>query len=190
MYRCAPYRIVTAAALAVLVMLACAWSSPVRAEVNRCVLPSGEHVYTDRRCDDVGAIQRRSRTNTPNTAASRLYHGDCAHSLRDLSWQMANAIDSRDVNALAALYHWPGMSTSRANATMRRLDAIVQRPLVDIVTVFADRPVTSELHRPTALDEARIATGLRVRQTLANTTTPSQTEFGLRRHMSCWWLQF
>ena len=190
MHHSDPHAIVTTAALAILVMMACAWSFSVHAEVKRCVLPSGEHVYTDRRCDDVGAVPRRPRADTSGTTASRLYRSGCVRNLRDLTYQLASAIGNRDVNALAALYHWPGMSTSAATATMRQLDAIVQRPLVDIDLIFAAGPSTNDLNPPTATEQAPMPTGLRVRQTLVNAATPSQTGFGVRRHMGCWWLQF
>jgi len=31
--------------------------------------------------------------------------------------------------------------------------------------------------------------GLRVEQTLANGSTPSRTNFGLRQRMGCWWVR-
>ena len=91
---------------------------------------------------------------------------------------------------------WPasttgsGMSSSGAASVMDRLDAIVQRPLVDIVPVYAGqrrRARTTTTTRRPPCGARRSA--LRVEQTLANGSTPSRTVFGLRRHFGCWWVQ-
>jgi hypothetical protein len=142
--------------------------------------------------------------------------GGCARTLQDLVFEMTTAIDGRDANRLAAVYHWPGTSAESGYRIWTRLDAIVNRPLVDIVpvmlvsrpppepapggpsaertsndaveTVRADPPVDPELYPQTAIRRNPVA--LRVEQTLANGATPSRTVFGLTHYFGCWWIRF
>jgi hypothetical protein len=58
-------------------------------------------------------------------------------SLQDLVFTMTNAIDTRSANRLAGIYHWPGTSADSGYRIWTRLEAIAQRPLVDIVPVMA-----------------------------------------------------
>ncbi|GAB3729034.1 hypothetical protein GCM10028862_07100 [Luteimonas pelagia] len=163
------------------------------AEVRRCVTPDGRTLYTDRRCDALGANPRTASPATPGVASTRLFRGGCARNFQDLMYELTTSIDSGDVNRLAALYHWPGMSSGPAERVMRRLDAIVQRPLVDVVPIQgavadpAGASVDGNLYPQASVRAAPV--GLRVEQTLANGTTPARTVFGLRRHMACWWIQ-
>lgn len=180
------------ARIAVLLLLAAAtqaWPQTARAEIHRCLLPSGQHVYSDRRCVDLGAVRRLPDHDAVDTGRASLYRGRCSASLRDLKYALLAAINSHDVNALAALYHWPGMSTAGATATMRRLNAIVQRPLVDIQAIAQHPPVAFNAgeQRP---DTPRRVTGLRIHQTASGSVTPLETEFHLRRYRDCWWLHF
>ncbi|MGJ4728945.1 DUF4124 domain-containing protein [Luteimonas sp. SDU101] len=105
-----------------------------QAQIRRCVTEGGGHVYTDRQCKDLGATERAPRPSMVQQGG-RLIRRDCSRSLQDLVHELTAAIDNRDVNRLAGIYHWPGMSTRGANAVMGRLDGIVSRPLVGIVPV-------------------------------------------------------
>lgn len=107
---------------------------PAQAQVRRCVMADGTHVYTDRACADTGASERLSR-HDPRPAAGRPLRRDCSRRLQDLVFELTAAIDSRDANRLAGIYHWPGTSSRSGDAVMDRLDAIVNRPLVDISPV-------------------------------------------------------
>ena len=95
---------------------------------------------------------------------------------------------------------------------MARLDAIAQRPLVGITELYpADPPpptpvAQADIGTPTMpsphppsqptspsvgarpAQAPRQPSALRLEQTLANQTTPSQSVFGLRRHLGCWWI--
>ncbi|MEP6633325.1 MAG: hypothetical protein ABJA62_03870 [Luteimonas sp.] len=179
-----------------------AWScKPViaHAEVHRCSAPDGSLVFTDRRCEDIGAIERVPH-DAATPGAGRVYRGGCSRNLRDLVYEVTSAIDSRDVNRLASVYHWVGISTSTAYGVMNRLDAIVQRPLVDIAAIAAAReePVYADNGMQTDADPTaapmpmpsvrRAPVGLRIEQTLSNGSTPSRTVFGLRRNLGCWWI--
>lgn len=160
---------------------------PVRAQVRRCTAADGTTTYTDRRCQDLGAVERVPHA-TASTGA-RLYRNTCSRNLRDLVYELTTAIDGRDVNRFAGVYYWVGMSTGASYAVMDRLQAIAQRPLVDVVPVFpasADA-VEGDYYPQTTV--RRVPLGLRLEQTLANGSTPSRTVLGLRKYFGCWWVQ-
>lgn len=202
---------------AALLAVACGWTTPAQAQVRRCALPDGRTIFTDRRCDEVGATERLPRDGAATIGARQTYRGGCARNLQDLMYEVTSAIDGRDPNRLAGVYHWTGMSSDAAYRVLARLDAIAQRPLVDLVPVMPAEPDAEPLPRPEwtvsevpplaaptgAVDaatptpdlgdsppprRARAPVALRVEQTLANGTTPSRTVFGLQRHLGCWWL--
>ena len=113
--------------------LACApmAGGEAQAQIRRCVMDDGGHVYTDRQCADLGASERAPRTGAVQQGG-RLIRRDCSRNLQDLVFELAASIDNRDVNRLAGIYHWPGASTRGARAIMDRLDGIVNRPLLGI----------------------------------------------------------
>jgi hypothetical protein len=207
-----PLRPLTPAVLLVLL-----WLSPqAMAEVRRCVTPTGQTIFTDRKCTDVGATER-----VPQAASTpaRVYRGGCARNLQELVFEISAAIDARDANRLASVYHWPGMSGTAGYQVWSRLDTIARRPLVDIVPVIpaappalpdvppalppnattADAapslaatstpvaPVDPQLYPQTSVRRAPVA--LRIEQTLGSTATPARTVFGLVRHFGCWWVR-
>lgn len=167
-----------------LFMLAAA--CPVGAQVRRCTAADGGAVYTDRKCADIGASERLPRSTS--AGGMRLYRHGCARNLQDLVYEMTTAIDARDANRLAGVYHWVGVSSGGAATLMRRLDAIANRPLVDIVPV-AVRTIEEDAYYPSTIPKRRPPVALRVEQTLANGSTPSRTVFGLQRHFNCWWIR-
>ncbi|NZA25300.1 DUF4124 domain-containing protein [Luteimonas sp. SJ-92] len=170
---------------------------PAAAQINRCTTPDGGTIYTDRRCSDLDAVERLPRDGAGGGAA-RAYRGGCARNLHDLIHEMTVAIDSRDVNRLAGVYHWTGMSHRAGYGTMDRLDRIVQQPLVDIVALRPATPVVvverAGISASVSADSSvRVAgdrrpVALRVEQTAGGGAAPVRTIFGLRRHLDCWWV--
>lgn len=161
-------------------------SGSVAAEVRHCVAADGTSVFTDRRCADIGAVEGRA----PDHAIARapVRRDSCPRTLQDLVFEVTTAVDTRDVNRLAGVYGWTGMSNSAGYALMDRLQAIVARPLVDVVPVYPGEatPTGGDYFPQTTTRTAPVA--LRLEQTLANGTTPSRTVFGLRRGFGCWWV--
>lgn len=151
-------------------------------------MPDGVSVYTDRRCEDIGAIERLPRDRIA-AGFSRPYRGGCARTLQDLVFEMTSAIDSKDVNRLASVVHWVGVSTRNGYSLMGRLDAIVKRPLVDIASVTPRAPGDPDGDYYPQTTVRRTPVALRVEQTLGNGVTPSRTVFGLQRHVGCWWIR-
>jgi hypothetical protein len=126
------------APLAGAVLLCLARPAAAAGQVSRCEGADGSSVYTDHRCADVGAVARAA--DPMLSGNRRVYRGGCARNLQDLMFEMSTAIDARDPNRLANVYHWTGMSGSGGYAVMNRLEAVVKRPLVDIVPVMASPP--------------------------------------------------
>jgi hypothetical protein len=201
----------------VLSLLLLPWLCPqhASAQVRRCVTPDGRVIFTDRACADIGAVERVPRPEESG-GASRVYRGGCARNLQDLVFEMTTAIDTRDANRLASIYHWAGMSGRAGYAIWNQLDAIANRPLVDIAPVMPGTPepepiavggsvpgvdtqapveqtnnaatIDGDLYPQTTVRRTPI--GLRVEQTLGKGGTPSRTVFGLTRHFGCWWIRF
>jgi hypothetical protein len=129
------------ARLALLLTFAAAASAPAEAPAQdtaprRCVGPGGNTIYTDRPCESIGAIARLPRSAAP-AARRGGGRGGCARTLQELVYAITNAIDTRDANRLGEVYHWVGHDQTSGYRVLDRLQAIVDRPLVDIVPVRA-----------------------------------------------------
>lgn len=192
------------------------WPEPAHAQVKRCTTNSGATVYTDRPCSTIGASDRLPRGQHIGLTSAR--RSGCARNLQDLIYEITAATDQHDVNRLGAVYHWVGVSPEVGDRILDRLQAIVDRPLVDIVAIrsasrllpqLAAEPETTPLPSsdlppsPDAFAESADASstqtapprysrggpiGLRLEQTLRNSATPARTTLGLRRHFDCWWV--
>lgn len=172
-----------------------------KAQVRKCTSADGSLIYTDRQCADIGATERVSSIGIGGTTGSHFYRG-CARSVPDLAYSLGIAIQTGDVNQLAGLYDFSGISTANGYRLMTRLGAIVKRPLVDVQPMYSggydpySDPYSgviefdedgSVIQRPAV--KPRLV-GLRVEQTLGNSTTPTRTVFGLRKNLGCWWVHF
>ena len=187
----------------ILIASACAalaWAGVAHAQVRKCTTPDGRPLYTDQRCEALGAtpaptVAPGSAAATPgaNAATGRnLYRGGCSRTLQDLVFEITTAIDAQDANRLSSVYHWVGASASSANAVMDRLDTIAHRPLLDISPVSPspadDTAIVSAPEDVPRTTVRRPPVGLRLDQTLANGITPAPVVLGLRRHLGCWWV--
>jgi len=182
-----------------LTLLACCGlpAGAASAQVRQCTAVDGGVVYTDRQCADIGAIDRLA-TRTPSLGVGARLHRGCARSIQDLVYELSNAIYASDVNQLAGVYDWVGMSTANGYRLMTRLAAIAKRPLVDVQPMYSggfdpygdivefDAETGELISKPPR--KPRLI-GLKVEQTLANGSTPSRTVFGLRQYLGCWWVK-
>jgi hypothetical protein len=167
--------------------------------VRQCIGADGTLVYTDRRSEDIGGVDRPASQAAMGIQPRGFYRGGCSKSVQDLAYSLGNAIQSGDVNQVAGVYDWAGMSTANGYRLMARLEAIAKRPLVDVQPMYSgganeygydivefDEETGAVVAKPPR--KPRLI-GLRVEQTLANGTTPSRTVFGLRQHLGCWWVR-
>ncbi|MFT3754736.1 MAG: hypothetical protein QM769_02110 [Pseudoxanthomonas sp.] len=184
--------------------LACMPAQAQAQTVHRCTAMDGSTILTDRRCEDLGAMDRLpdARMAAVATASNTI----CPRTLRDLVYRISAAINAQDANKLAGVYLWNHTSDAAANRIMDKLEAVVQRPLVDIAPIRPEPPpvveniVENAAIADAATDETANAylydppprpvrpTGLRIEQTLRNSATPSRTVFGLRRSYGCFWI--
>lgn len=180
----------------ILLLLALAMAGAAHAQsgaIQRCTGPDGTSVFTDRRCEDVGARPHLPPPATPTaraTAAATLARAGCSRRLSELVQQMRNAVAAQDVNGLSAAYWWAGIPAAQTNGVLERLEAVVQRPLVDIAPVYADGggDIDAAFAESGADAGARHPVGLRLEQTLRGGATPARTVFGLRRQYGCFWI--
>lgn len=174
-----------------------------RAQVNRCTAPDGTSIYTDRECSALGAVERLPRDEERTGQRTHAYRGGCPRSVHALIREMTAAIDASDVNRLAAVYHWPGISHRAGHSLMDQLDRIARQPVLDIVAVRAAQPVvaahspgisatfastfpTAAAAKPAPARSPPVA--LRVHQSVGDGAAPSRTMFGLRQNLGCWWI--
>ncbi|WP_242111541.1 hypothetical protein [Luteimonas aquatica] len=175
------------------------WSGPADAQIKRCTGPDGKSIFTDRNCGDVGATDAlpRPATGSPQVGGKPYARG-CSRNVRDLVYELTAAIDSRDTNRLAGLYSWSGMSNNGGYAVLSRLDAIANRPLIDISPVLPAPQLSVDAGGAVTLSGdvdaseypgaqlRRAPVALRVDQGTGGGT--QRTVFGLRKYMGCWWL--
>ncbi|HEY0335087.1 MAG TPA: hypothetical protein VGC74_15495 [Stenotrophomonas sp.] len=169
-----------ARALLLLCCLACAsWSGAALAQsgIHRCTGPDGQTVYSDRRCEDLGAMSRMPPPALRN-GETGLYRYGCPRRLSELVGLLRTAIETHDVNRLSSLYLWNDIGDPAANRILTQLEAISSRPLLDIAPLYPDyaeetysrAPVAppDTTGAPTAPDAARLAN-------VSMSAAPSQT---------------
>lgn len=182
-----------------LLLCGACWPAPAPAQVKRCALPDGSLIYTDRRCEDIGARNRVAPISA-SVGGAVMRTPRCPRNPQELADALSMAIQSGDANRVAALYDWTGIGTTTANTLMDRLQAMAERSLLD-VQILRSSPAASELPEPLAFDESsgKLLTpapatarpkllGLQVQQTQKNGYTAVTTRFGLRQRMDCWWI--
>ncbi len=183
-----------------LLLLACCLVPAAHAQqVNRCTDAQGRTVYGDKSCEAMGA-HARLLPEARAAGGSGLYRDTCARRLSEVVAQIRTAVAARDANRLSGIYFWDGLSSAAATRVMDRLDAIVQRPLVDIAPVFPHDPAiepVADAVPDAGNDSAAVGNppatpprpvGLRLEQTLGSSGTPARTVVNLRRQYNCFWI--
>ncbi len=185
-----------------------AQSTATATGIHRCVGTDGRMIFTDRSCDETGAIEQAA----PSAGAGnvRIAVRGCARTREELLWGVRSALETRDANRFAAFYHWPGMATGDGYRLMDRLAAFADRPLVDAQLLssadlrndapIAD-PVTVEqtsaeqsLGLPAPAPPApvrHVLDLLRIDQMLSAKDAAAQvTYFRLQPYAGCWWIRY
>lgn len=178
--------------------------------VFRCVGPDGRSVYSDQPCQTQGAVERQAPARPAAVSAQGFTTGTgtvapgCARSLDALLLGVRASLEARDVNRLATHYHWAGTSARGGRYLMDELEAIVARPLVAIEFVYPQPPAAlSEAFDFGPDDTQPTGTGpepeapkpprpeaLRIEQSSGPADAGAvRTDFLLRRHAGCWWIE-
>ena len=189
-----------------LLLAGCAASAQ---DMHRCQRGDGSVVYTDRLCEpeqtekpatassgsQTPQASRSGRTGLPPPPA-------CSKSPDDLLYSVRSAIDMKDVNQLVKSYHWVGVSQEQSESLLGRLDAMADRPLLDVQLLYPELetqtlPDSSESELYDAGDYSTreptrtLPHALKVMQYRSNTATETvSTVFRLQRHYECWWIRF
>lgn len=211
-------------ALVLLPVLLALLPLPVEGVVRRCIGPDGTMIYTDRRCEQLDARDapppkppepvRRADDSVGDTSVPRpattadqpqaelplsAYgpaHTDCARTPESLLFNLRRALENRDVNALAALYHWRGMGDRSANAVMVALERLIARAdgSADLVypetgpdDFFSYAGYSSE-SSPDTPSGVRISTFQRG-GAWGNAVTEAE-QLSIVRNAGCWWVHF
>lgn len=197
---------------AALLLLAClCLPAPAAAQaVYRCVGPDGQSVFSDQPCRSQGAVEREAPpppvANADGFVSGTGTTGEgCARTLDALLLGVRGALEARDVNRLATYYHWAGTSAGAGRYLMDELEAIASRPLVAAEWLvpeqttdsgalpfpppaqdFPDAPATPD---GSPASQPRPA-ALRVEQAAGPMDAGAvRTDFLLRRHAGCWWIE-
>jgi len=178
-------------------------------DMHRCQRADGSVVYTDRLCEpkqtekpaaalsepQVPQASRSGRTGLPPPSS-------CSKGPDDLLYSVRSAIDMKDVNQLVKSYHWLGVSQDQSESLLGRLDAMADRPSLDVQLLYPELetqtlPDSSESELYDAGDYSTreptrtLPHALKVMQYRSNTATETvSTVFRLQRHYECWWIRF
>lgn len=178
---------------ALLLLLFMLIASPARAaDVHRCIGADGNAIFTDKKCEDIGAQVRQAPANQDAGATGHLGARGCARTLESLQVGLKAALYSDDVNRLAAFYHWPGISSAASVGILSRLQTIVERPLTAINLIGARPALDAGGFRIVASERSVLrASGIEIVQARsANDPTELRTQFALTQNAGCWWVQF
>lgn len=151
-----------------------------QAAVYQCRDAQGVSIYTDQPCDAIGAAMvSRIDTKRPGGARSdapgatlgsggaeslqthaRLVPGCSARDPATLASELRFALESGDANRVAALYHWPGASSSSARALFSRFGRMVDRQTLGVELVYANAVTVASAQRTdTWLDDWPASSG-------------------------------
>lgn len=162
--------------------------------IRRCISPEGVSIYTDQPCAKFNAVDRKPQPAAlrPSTENSGFARSDCVRRTDTLLFDLRQALESDNINRLAGLYHWPGISGRGARGIMDRLQRLSARPLASVELVYPDS--TPVRDNPDAFppgvppeDPVRV----HIEQMMPGEIAPSFVEdLRLVRHAECWWLRF
>ena len=111
-------------------------------QVFRCESVDGVPTYSDQSCASLGAVEVLPALSVDDDGGGSLVATPGAHarsgsmaamcparSVADLPGAVGRAFATGDVNDLASLYHWPGLSTGDARRMFGRFQSLLSQPL-------------------------------------------------------------
>ena len=188
--------------LATLLLPTDAWAA-----VRRCIAADGTTIYTDRPCAHFDARESAPAPEPPSHAptlppripgeiplsAYGPAHADCARTPDALLFTLRRALEYRDINHLAGLYHWPGMGKYGATAVMKRLEALAAHSDGSADLIYPDAAFV--VHDPQAYPDLPPEDPIGVRLPTfhkggLSEARPEPATLRIVRHAGCWWLSF
>ncbi len=187
-----------------------AWPAHAGNGLNRCLGADGTSIFTDRNCADIGAVERVEPLPLPGNLGDdngQLGINGCARNPGDLLRGLKSALDAGDVNRLAAFYHWPGVSTAASIAILKRLQALVDHPLLSVDLLYAQRSHDAsggadssngdtrgdDSDSDAIRDDPPHGQAYAVQIVLTHSgldPAPVRNTLALRRNIGCWWVRF
>ena len=189
----------------------CTLAAPAAAEVRRCIAEDGTTIYTDRACEHFQArelsVPAAPATSTeeaptapqdapaaePPLSSYGPVASDCARTPEALVEALRRRLEARDVNALAGLYHWPGMGKAGAHAVMDRLETLATQSdgAVELVYPEAAFVVLDPQAYPglPPEDPEAVRIGYFHEGGLSE-AAPAPATLRVIRYAGCWWLHF
>jgi len=143
--------------------------------VNRCSGPQGETVFTDRPCDAEPLARTATPPDTGNSDTVRIeLAAGCAPKVEDLAERLRRALETRDLNALAAVHDWTGAGAAEARWQLTRIRSLLDLPVTGWGIALSDTPPQAD--HPSTLSLTPLAPGATVHH------------FVLVERAGCWWL--
>jgi len=184
-------------AAAVCLALACFVLAPdaLGQRVHRCIDAEGRPLFSDQPCASQNA--RRPGDPVPPTAAEiaaaeareaeRLKRmGYCpAWDSDSLQTELQASFGARDVNRLAALYHWPGATKYSSTVVLNEMERLLRHPLQEVAEEAAELPLDWEPGDPDPLPRLRLELG-----GLTAMDDPIYARFAVVRHAGCIWISW
>ena len=171
--------------------------------VFRCRSEQGTPTYSDQPCEAMGATQvrppleagpagrLRDAEHIPQAYAdTRTLDAMCpARSVAELPTAVGRAFALEDVNALASLYHWPGLTQGDAGRMFGRFRTLLSQPLQN-VGMGAQGGLLQVSHGAPALSDPAPATGAQLWLSVGPEHAPQVVRFDVVQNAGCVWLRF
>lgn len=161
--------------------------------VHRCIDADGSPLFSDQPCDSQNAHRRDDSTLLSATSAIKLSARQAAMDARmgycpawdfeSLQAELEASFQARDVNRMAALYHWPGATRRSSTPVLNEMERLLRRPLMDIAEEEPDLPYDWQVGDPEPLPVLRLELG-----GSEAFERPEYTRFGVLRHAGCLWI--
>ena len=162
-------------------------------DVHRCVGADGGTIFTDKKCEDIGASVRPAPMQVAITAGAteRLGARGCARTADDLKRGLQQALATGDVNRVASFYHWPGIGSAESGDILKRLQVLAGRPLLSLQMLRTRQPTDADGYRSVASEQPAAASAVELTQARSgNDPTSVRTTLGVTHYFGCLWVHF
>jgi hypothetical protein len=182
---------------ALLLYLVCALNAEpaYTQDINRCLDKSGKILYTDKKCEDLNTVPQ----DVPKPVGNIGYGSvrTCARTQDDLLWDLRGALEAGDINRASGLFLWSGNDTTQVNKRLDQLNLVSYQSLISVEFVFPETEnVQVQFDQDGNIIDPRrkgppVPYGIRVDFYRNKKQTETGTlQFGIEKHMQCYWVRF
>lgn len=168
-------------------------------QVFRCESVDGVPTYSDQPCASLGAVEVLPALSVDDDGGGALTATTGTHarggsmaamcparSVAELSGAVGRAFATGDVNDLASLYHWPGLSTGDARRMFGKFQSLLSQPLRHVG--FSQHGGTLAVADGTPVPATVIGSELWLE--LGPAQAPTTVQFDVVENAGCVWLRF